>query len=153
VCKLVNVFYYNQLDISKLNLVVIYLIPKKKKVNLITNYRPISLINYSFKIISKLLVDRLTLVMDSLIDQTQTAYIKGRLIMDNVVCAHEVLHKFTFLKLKDFFLRLTLKKFLIGSIGISFWKYFMVEVLVLDGLIGFQNYYRVIKHVSILMVT
>jgi Reverse transcriptase (RNA-dependent DNA polymerase) len=71
VCKLVNVFYYNS----------------------IINYRPISLINYSFKIISKLLVNILALIMDSLIDQIQTAYIKERLIMDNVVCTYEVLHQ------------------------------------------------------------
>jgi hypothetical protein len=30
--------------------------------------------------------------MDSLISNTQTTYIKGRYIMDNVVCAHEALH-------------------------------------------------------------
>jgi Reverse transcriptase (RNA-dependent DNA polymerase) len=30
--------------------------------------------------------------MDSLISSTQTAYIKGSYIMDNVVCAHEALH-------------------------------------------------------------
>jgi Reverse transcriptase (RNA-dependent DNA polymerase) len=93
VCKLVNAFYYNQLDIFKINLVVICLIPNKKEANSITNYRPISLLNYSFKIISKLLADRLALVMDFLIDQTQTAYIKGRLITNNVVCDHEVLHQ------------------------------------------------------------
>jgi Reverse transcriptase (RNA-dependent DNA polymerase) len=90
--NLVNAFYYNQLDISKLNLAIICLIPKKLDANLITNYRPISLINCSFKIITKLLADILALVMDSLIDQSQTAYIKGRLIMDNVICVHEVLH-------------------------------------------------------------
>jgi Reverse transcriptase (RNA-dependent DNA polymerase) len=31
--------------------------------------------------------------MDSLIDHSQITYIKGRYIMDNVVCAHEVLHQ------------------------------------------------------------
>jgi Reverse transcriptase (RNA-dependent DNA polymerase) len=93
VCKLVNAFYYNQLDISKINLAVICLISKKKEANSIINYRPISLINYSFKIISKLLVNILALIMDSLIDQIQTAYIKERLIMDDVVCTYEVLHQ------------------------------------------------------------
>jgi hypothetical protein len=48
---------------------------KKIEANLITNYRLISLINYSFKIIIKLLADRLVLVMDSLIEQSQTSYI------------------------------------------------------------------------------
>jgi hypothetical protein len=31
--------------------------------------------------------------MNSLIDQSQTAYIKSMMIIDNVVCAHEVLHQ------------------------------------------------------------
>jgi hypothetical protein len=59
---------------------------------LITNYRLISLINYSFKIITKLLADRLAKVIDFLIDYSQTAYIKGCYIMNNIICAHEVLH-------------------------------------------------------------
>jgi Reverse transcriptase (RNA-dependent DNA polymerase) len=120
VCKLVNVFYYNQLDIFKINLAVICLISKKKEANSITNYRPISLLNYSFKIISKLLADRLALVMDFLIDQTQTVYIKGRLITNNVVCDHEVLHQVHISKTQGFFLRLILKKLLIGSIEIFY---------------------------------
>jgi Reverse transcriptase (RNA-dependent DNA polymerase) len=108
--KLVNAFYHNQLDISKINLTVICLIPKKKQANFITNYRPISLINCSFKIISKLLADMLALVMNSLIDHTQTAYIKGRLIMDNVVCAHEVLHQVYVSKTKEVLFKIDFEK-------------------------------------------
>jgi Reverse transcriptase (RNA-dependent DNA polymerase) len=84
---------------------------------LITNYKPISLINCSFKIIIKLLADRLAKVMDFLINYSQTTYIKGRYIMDNVVCAHEILHQVKISKLKEFFLRLILKKHLIELIG------------------------------------
>jgi Reverse transcriptase (RNA-dependent DNA polymerase) len=65
---------------------------KKSDAQFITQFRPISLINYSIKIITKLLTERLSLFMDSLISSTQTAYIKGSYIMDNVVCAHEALH-------------------------------------------------------------
>jgi hypothetical protein len=38
--------------------------------------------------------------MDSLIDSSQAAYIKSRLIMNNVVCAHEVLHQVKLSKIK-----------------------------------------------------
>jgi Reverse transcriptase (RNA-dependent DNA polymerase) len=94
------------LDVSKLNLVTICLIPKKKDVSLITNYRPINLINCSFKIITKILADRLAKVMDEIIDYSQTAYIKYHYIMDNVVYAHEVLHQVKISKTKGYFLKL-----------------------------------------------
>jgi Reverse transcriptase (RNA-dependent DNA polymerase) len=102
VTALVNAFYTNQLDVLKINLATTCLLPKKIDASNIKNYRPISLINYSFKIITKLLAARLATIMDYLIDSTQTAYIKGRLIMDNVVCAHEVLHQVMISKTKGF---------------------------------------------------
>jgi Reverse transcriptase (RNA-dependent DNA polymerase) len=98
------------LDILKLNLATIYLIPKKKYASLITNYRSISLINYSFKIIIKFLADRLAKVMDELIDYSQTAYIKGRYIMNNMVCAHEVLHQVKISKTKGVLFKINFEK-------------------------------------------
>ena len=92
--KLFACFYFHDLDISKLNLAYVCLIPKKEITPSISNYKPISLINCSFKLITKLLADRLAKVMDFLIDDTQTTFIKGRNIMDNVVVATEVLHHF-----------------------------------------------------------
>jgi hypothetical protein len=44
------------------------------------------------KIITKLLIERLSPLMHSLIAPTQIAYIRGRYIMDNVVRVHEALH-------------------------------------------------------------
>jgi Reverse transcriptase (RNA-dependent DNA polymerase) len=94
--------------LSKLNLASICLIPKKAEANLITNFRPISLINCSFKIITKLLVDRLASIMNSLIDNLQITYIKGHYIMDNIVCAHEVLHQVR--KIKGVFFKIDFEK-------------------------------------------
>jgi hypothetical protein len=67
---IIHAFYHNMLDISKLNLDSICLIPKKKDAKLITRFRPISLINCSFKIITKLLTNRLDPLMDNLISPT-----------------------------------------------------------------------------------
>ena len=108
--RLFLAFYNRTLDISKLNLASICLIPKKEDASSITNYRPINLINCSFKLITKLLADRLALVMDSLIDSSQTAYIKDRLILDNVVCAHEVLHQVKIKKQKGTLFKLDFEK-------------------------------------------
>jgi hypothetical protein len=68
------------------------------------------LINYSFKIIIKLLADRLVLVMDSLIEQSQTSYIKCRIIMDNVVYAHEGLHQVHISKSKEVLFKIDFEK-------------------------------------------
>ena len=91
--SLFTAFYNHELDIAKFNLASISLLPKKDDVITVRNFRPISLINCSFKLITKLLADRISIVMDSIIDSSQTAYIKGRFILDNVVCAHEILHQ------------------------------------------------------------
>jgi Reverse transcriptase (RNA-dependent DNA polymerase) len=89
---LLNAFYHHDLDLSRINLAYICLIHKKSDAQSITQYRPISIINCSMKIITKILTKRLSPFMENLISSTQTVYIKGRYIMDNVMCAHEALH-------------------------------------------------------------
>jgi hypothetical protein len=56
------------------------------------NFRPISLINCSFKIFSKVLTNRLSKVAQRLISVNQSAFIKGRYILESVVVAHEIVH-------------------------------------------------------------
>lgn len=48
--------------------------------------------------------------MDTLLDHTQTAYIKGRFIMDNVVCAHEILHTVRKKKIKGVLFKIDFEK-------------------------------------------
>lgn len=108
--KIFQAFYNRTLDISKLNLASIFLIPKKEDTLTIQNFRPISLINYSFKLITKLLANRLSKVIDPLIDDSQSAYIKGRLIGDNIVTAHELLHHIRITKQKGILLKLDFEK-------------------------------------------
>lgn len=103
-------FYSCTLDISKFNLASICLIPKKEDANNIKHFRPISLINCSFKLITKLLANRLSQVMDPLIDDSQSAYIKGRLIGDNIITAHELLHHVRITKQKGILLKLDFEK-------------------------------------------
>lgn len=108
--QILQSFYNRTLDISKLNLASIILIPKKTDAVTIKNYRPISLINCSFKIITKLLTNRLAKIIDPLIDDSQAAFIKGRLIGDNIICAHEVLHSVRLSKQKGILLKLDFEK-------------------------------------------
>jgi hypothetical protein len=64
---MVNDFYLGNLDIARLNYGVITLVPKVKEDNNVKQYRPICLLNISFKIFTKLIMERLTGCVDKLI--------------------------------------------------------------------------------------
>lgn len=57
-----------------------------------TDLRPISLYNVVYKIISKVLANHVKQIIDSLILDSQRAFIPGRLITDNIMIAFEVMH-------------------------------------------------------------
>jgi hypothetical protein len=68
------------------------LIPKVDNASEIKYFRPISLLNCSFKIFSKVLTIRLEKVCQRLVAKEQSAFIRGRYILESVVIAHEILH-------------------------------------------------------------
>uniref|UniRef100_A0A803NHG8 Reverse transcriptase domain-containing protein n=1 Tax=Cannabis sativa TaxID=3483 RepID=A0A803NHG8_CANSA len=57
-----------------------------------SNLRPIALSNVLFKIITKVMVNRMKPFMDSIIYENQSAFIPGRLISNNILVSFEVLH-------------------------------------------------------------
>lgn len=75
-----------------LNDTFITLIPKIDSPQNPSQFRPIGLCNVAYKIISKAIVERLKPLMPILTSVTQTSFVPGRQITDNIVIVQEVIH-------------------------------------------------------------
>lgn len=76
-----------------LNQTYISLIPKVKNPETIAQFKPISLCNFSYKIISKLLANILKKWLPEIIEPEQSAFVQGKQIQDNILIVQEVLHQ------------------------------------------------------------
>lgn len=86
--------------LREFNHTFITLIPKKPGACNFSQFKPISLCNFCYKIISKILVSRLRPLQDKLVDSSQVAFVPNRWITKNVVLAQEVIHSFKLMKRK-----------------------------------------------------
>ncbi|GAU20017.1 hypothetical protein TSUD_273520 [Trifolium subterraneum] len=66
------------------------LIPKVDSPQSLNDFRPISLVGSIYKILAKVLANRLRLVIGSVISESQTAFVKDRQILDGILIANEV---------------------------------------------------------------
>ena len=86
-------FHKGALDVHRLNYGVINLLPKVKDAIRIQQFRPICLLNCLYKWITKTLTLRLEHLANKLILKTQSAFLKGRNIMNGVLALYEILHE------------------------------------------------------------
>lgn len=66
--------------------------PKTERPTRMTELRPICLCNVGYKIISKVLFQRLKRYLSGLISETHFAFVSGRLKSDNILIAQEIFH-------------------------------------------------------------
>ncbi|KAA3477433.1 reverse transcriptase [Gossypium australe] len=79
-------------DFEFTNRIDIVLIPiSPNPINLV-NFRPISLCTILYKIVAKTIANRLQNYIGRCIDSAQSVFVPGRLILDNMLIAYEILH-------------------------------------------------------------
>jgi hypothetical protein len=107
---ILNDFVVGRIDIVRLNFGILSLIPKVPGTDQITQYRPIALINVIFKIVSKAYTSRMDPVANRIIGPHQTAFIKGRNILDGPLALIEIIHEIKTKKLGGILLKLDFEK-------------------------------------------
>ncbi|GJX71178.1 RNA-directed DNA polymerase, eukaryota [Tanacetum coccineum] len=88
----VNYFFHNGFVPKGGNSSFIALIPKIPGAKMVKDFRPISLIGSLYKIIAKLLANRLVTVMSDLVNELQSAFIANRQILDGPFMLNEIIH-------------------------------------------------------------
>ena len=108
--EMFDAFHKGELPLFHLNFGTIILLPKKEDAIQIQQYRPICLLNVSFKIFTKVATNRITKVAHTVVRPTQTAFMPGRHILEGVVVLHETIHELHRKKLDGVLLKIDFEK-------------------------------------------
>lgn len=104
--ELIEDLMNNKQNPNQINATHIVLISKVQNPENVSQFRPISLYNYSYKVLSKVMANHLKPLLSALISPTQNVFMAGRQKQDNIGIAYEIFH---FLKLRK-----TKRKFKLG---------------------------------------
>eukprot|EP00253_Pinus_taeda_P020626 PITA_20626 len=96
--------------LKSLNSTFITLVPKVEEANTPEKFRPIALCNVIYKIISKVIANRLKMILPGIISQEQSGYVEGRQILDNILLAQEMIHSLHSRKVPGMLMQLDLSK-------------------------------------------
>jgi hypothetical protein len=87
VLRLFQAFSKGKLQISQLSRGMVCFIPKKDQALTVKDYRPISLLNCIYKLITRVLTFRFEKVQQQIVGSTQNAFLKERYILNGAVAA------------------------------------------------------------------
>eukprot|EP00253_Pinus_taeda_P017089 PITA_17089 len=109
------------------------LIPKNDNLEDANGFRPITLCNVIYKIITSLIAKRLKPLLDKLISSEQTGFVEGRQILDGIVVSQEVIHSLKMKNQKGMMIKLDLSKAMIDWTGYIWERFWKVLAFVGDG--------------------
>jgi hypothetical protein len=75
-----------------LNVILLTLISKEERVSHPKQFKPISLCNVIYKLLTRVIAQRLKLILPFIISHEQSGYVEGCQILDSVILAHKVIH-------------------------------------------------------------
>ena len=103
-------FFISGKFVKSLNSTFIVMVPKKEGADDFKDFRPISLVGSLYKLIAKVLGNRLKKVMNRLVNKAQNAFVEGRQILDASLIANEVIDSMTRRKEKGILCKLDIEK-------------------------------------------
>lgn len=98
---------------NHMNTTFLGLVPKCHNVDTIKNFRPIGLCNNAFKLVTKIIINRLKPFLDTIIGPTQSIFLANRRVADNAIIVQEYLNHFRKIKGEkaNMILKIDLKSF------------------------------------------
>ncbi|KAG7578318.1 hypothetical protein ISN45_Aa03g025130 [Arabidopsis thaliana x Arabidopsis arenosa] len=132
-------FFQESFMPSSLNSTSLVLIPKIPGAEELKNFRPISCLNTVYKIISRLLMNRLKTTLPDLILPNQTAFVKDRLLLENVLLASEVIQGYHINSRKA---RITLKVDIAKAFDSVRWDFLLITLQAYQIPTSFLNWIR-----------
>ena len=88
----VSEFFVSGKLLTQLNVTNLVLIPKIPNAKKMSDFRPISCLNTIYKVIAKLMSERLKSILQEVISHSQSAFMPGRLLSENALLATKIVH-------------------------------------------------------------